>query len=145
MFSVGNMFSELGLSLDKDLYNFFHLVPQHNIGIRRSDCEAFLKISQEAYQIRPTPSHRTNRPIVADYCNQMRSVDLLDLFGFPSHRLLYILVCVDVFSRKVWLEKLRRTSASEVGAAVHAIVRRAGISPDLSMCDYGGEFNGEFA
>ena len=62
---------------DSDFRNFSELKVAPNcvylrlwyIGIRRSDCEACLK-NQEAYQIRQTPSHRTNRPIVANYRNQ---------------------------------------------------------------------------
>jgi len=124
---------ESELSLGKGVSNFFHLESQHYIGIRRSDYGAFLKVSQEAYQIRQTPSHRTNRHIVANYCNQLLSVDLLDSSGFPTHRFQYILVCVDVFSRKVWLEKSRHKSASEVITAFHALIQRGGISPDLLM------------
>ena len=52
---------------------------------------------------------------------------------------------VDVFSRKIWLEKLKTKDAISACDALKRAIDRAGISPNHLISDNGTEFLGEFA
>jgi hypothetical protein len=74
-------------------------------------------------------------------------VDLLDLSNYEGYNNFYkyIFVCVDVFSRKTWIEKMRKKGAVQCERAITNICNRAGIYPNVIMSDNGTEFKAEFA
>jgi hypothetical protein len=116
------------------------------INITRKDIEAFLK-KQPNYQMNQRITHRVNKPIIAKAPNSIWCVDLIDLAKYSGHNnfFKYVMVVVDTFSRKVWLEKMRTKGALQTARALRSVFQRAGIMPSVIMSDNGTEFKGEFA
>jgi transposase InsO family protein len=116
------------------------------INITREDVETFLK-AQTPYQLTRTITKRINKPIVADYPNQLWCIDLIDLNPYIGHnyQFRYIVNVVDAFSRKVWLEKLRVKGSKQVAREFAKICDRAGIRPTYLLSDNGTEFKDEMS
>ena len=77
------------------------------INITRKDIEDFLT-DQPEYQMNQRITHRVNKPIIAKAPNSIWGVDLIDLSKYSGHNnfFKYVMLVVDTFSRKVWLEKM---------------------------------------
>ena len=116
------------------------------INITRDDVKTFLA-KQTPYQMTRYITKRTNKPIVADYPNQLWCVDLIDLEPYVGHnyQFRYIINVVDAFSRKIWLEKLRIKGAKQVAREFQKICDRAGVRPTYLLSDNGTEFKGEMS
>ena len=52
----------------------------------------------------------------------------------------YILVCIDVFSRKAFAEAIKRKTGPDVAAALENIFRKSSVIPALLQVDFGKEF-----
>jgi hypothetical protein len=102
---------------------------------------------QPNYQMNQRITHRVNKPIIAKAPNSIWCVDLIDLAKYSGHKnfFKYVVVVVDTFSRKVWLEKMRTKGALQTARALRSVFQRAGIMPSVIMSDNGTEFKGEFA
>ena len=133
-------------AVGKGIINFYKLVVSHYLNISREEVRDFL-LQQPSYQMTRQIQHRTNKPITASAPNLTWCVDLLDLSNYEGHNNFYkyIFVCVDVFSRKTWIEKMRKKGAVQAERAISSICNRAGIYPNVIMSDNGTEFKGEFA
>lgn len=129
----------------KGSVNFYKYVSEKYLNILRSDCAAFLQ-KQPAYQLAKEAKHRVNKPILAKYPNQTWGLDLIDCSAYASknQQFRYILTVVDLFSRKVWLGKLKLKEPRFVVAQFQSIVNRAGVVPDSLLSDNGTEFKGDF-
>lgn len=132
--------------VSKGVINFYKLAISKYINITRDNIREFLK-SQANYQMTRTITHRTNKPIVAEAPNLIWAIDLVDVSNYQGHNdfFLYLFVCVDVFSRKIWIEKMRKRGGRQTTNALKAIITRSGISPNTIMSDNGTEFKGEFS
>ena len=124
---------------------FYKYICSKYINIKRQEVADFLK-SKPLYQIVRKDRHRVNKPILAYNNNSIFSIDLIDMNYFIQHnrRYRYILTCVDVFSRHLWLEKLKKKEAGEYKQAMIRITNRAGVRPDSFLSDNGLENLGEF-
>jgi hypothetical protein len=124
---------------------FYKYICSKYINIKRKEVAEFLK-SKPLYQIVRKDRHRVNKPILAYNNNSIWSIDLIDLNYFLQHnrRYRYILTVVDVFSRHLWLEKLKKKEAEEYTQAMIRITNRAGVRPDSFLSDNGLENLGEF-
>lgn len=80
------------------------------------------------------------------YPNQLWCIDLIDFNEYKSanKHFRYILNCVDVFSRKGWLQKIKNKTPIETKNALEAIIQNADIKAKLILTDLGSEFEGEF-
>lgn len=132
--------------LGKGIVNFYKYICSKYINITRKDIEAFLK-KQPEYQLNQRITHRVNKPIVAKAPNSIWCVDLIDLAKYSGHNnfFKYVMVVVDTFSRKVWLEKMRTKGAKQTARALQNVFDKAGLMPSAIMSDNGTEFKGEFA
>lgn len=130
----------------KGVINFYKLITNKYINITRDDAREFLK-RQANYQMTRSITHRTNKPIVAEAPNLIWAIDLVDVSNYKGNneQFAYIFVCIDVFSRKVWIEKMRLKGAEQTTKALKAIIDRAGIKPNTIMSDNGTEFKGAFS
>jgi len=133
-------------AIGKGINQFYKLLSNKYIGITRDICEEFLK-QQPDYQLLKPANHRVNKPIISKYPNGLWSIDLIDMSKYVGYNTSYnwIFTCVDVFSRKVWLEKMTTKTAIKTRDAFKRIIERAGISPNNVLSDNGGEFKGEFS
>ena len=125
-------------SLDK----LYKAAKQENPPITRSQVREWLN-SQLTYTLHKPARVRfkTRRVMVydIDYQHQMDLVDLSKLSRF-NDGYKYILVCIDVLSKYVWLEPLKTKTASEVRDAIKRIYERDNRPPSICQFDAGKEF-----
>jgi hypothetical protein len=119
---------------------FYKYLCEKYINIKRKDVESFMS-AQNIYSY-TKKTRRVSKPIVAKYANQMWCIDLIDMsmFSTKNKNVHFILTCVDAFSRKTWLEKVKTKTSENVLAALKSIVSRASVCPDVLMSDNGAEF-----
>jgi transposase InsO family protein len=133
----------------KGIVSLYKYIITKYINITRKDVENFLK-QQHNYQLTRNINKRTNKPIVADYPNQLWCMDLIDMEmykgkGGDNGRFRYILNVVDAFSRKLWLRKLVIKGSAQVAREFASICEEAGISPTYLLSDNGTEFKDEMS
>ena len=128
------------------IVNFYKTIRSKYLNIKREDVQTFIR-RQVPQQLTGDFHHRTNKPIVSIYPNQLWCLDCIDVsrFGTRNKNFNFILNVIDVFSRKLWLEPLKQQTSLLTKNAFMRIINRAGISPKYLISDNGTEFKGEFA
>jgi len=149
-----NMYKE-NSSIGKGIHHYYKFIANKYINITRHDINEFLK-KQPQYQFAQSIHHSINKPIISKAPNKIWSIDTCELQKYADKnteensrnsfitQYKYLMVVVDVFSRKVWLEKLPDKSAPQTAFAFRKVCQRAGIFPSFLMSDNGTEFKGEF-
>jgi transposase InsO family protein len=99
---------------------------------------------QTVNQVYTNKKKPTNiRPIITSRPGAMLQMDLIDYSKKPQEGFKYILNVIDTFSRKVWLEPLKRKTIAAVIPQLNSIVQD--IQKDYTIkviqSDNGGEFN----
>ncbi len=61
---------------------------------------------------------------------------------YPAQNFMYFLLCIDVFSRKIFCKALRTKHANSIKRAFEGIFRTTGLIPDKLETDQGTEFTG---
>lgn len=130
--------------LGKAINTLYKFVRENYMNITRKQVEEFVK-GQTNYQLTKDFSHRINKPIIAKYPNQIWCMDLIDLNLYKTENkgYRYLMTVVDVFSRKVWLEKLKMKFSFNARDALKRIIQRAKVAPAHIISDGGSEFIGE--
>ena len=78
--------------------------------------------------------------------NKGKRIRKMDLsWDQMKKRLEKIIMCVDVFTKKVMVRKVNSTSAANATKALKEMINEAGAAPKTIYTDKGGEFRGEFA
>ena len=128
------------------IVNFYKTIRSKYLNIRREDVQIFIR-RQVPQQLTGDFKHRTNKPIVSIYPNQLWCLDCIYVsrFGTRNKNFNFILNVIDVFSRKLWLEPLKQQTSLLTKNAFLRIINRAGISPKYLISDNGTEFKGEFS
>ena len=90
--------------------------------------------------------HKINKPIMSKYPNSLWGIDLIDLnpYAKQNYKYRYIITVVDIFSRKIWLEKTINKSSEDIIEVLNNICQRAEVTPNSIMSDNGAEFQGAF-
>jgi hypothetical protein len=132
-------------SFGSGIVNFYKTIREKFLNIKRTDVSAFIK-GQQIPQLTDIMRHRTNKPIVADYPNQIWCIDLIDMSMYETKNkgFRYILTVIDVFSRKCFLDKIKVKEALVTARAMDQITRKTTVTPKYIICDNGTEFLGEF-
>lgn len=110
--------------------------------ITRESVEKFLH-GRQAYTRHRRAVHRFARlPTLAAGLHTDWQADLADLQQLrrANRGYGYLLVCVDVLSRQLFVEPMRRKQASDSAQAFSAIFKRAGVLPWRIYTDQGREF-----
>lgn len=99
----------------KRLFDVVRRTRPHGIPrIYQLQVEKYLK-NQEVYQLfKQPPKQKSSRQIYSVVPGQFVQVDLVDFTNRPYKNYKYLLTCVDVASRKAWVEPLIRKTASDV-------------------------------
>ena len=136
---------EYKISFGSGITNFYKTIREKYINIKRSDVSAFIK-TQQIPQLTDIFKHRTNKPIVADYPNQIWCLDLIDMSMYETKNrgFRYIMTTIDVFARKVFLEATKVKESLVTSRALDRVIRRADVTPKYIICDNGGEFKLDF-
>lgn len=127
------------------IVNFYKTIRSKYLNVKRSDVEEFLK-HQVPNQLAGDFKHRTKKPIVSMFPNQVWCMDCINLnrYGTKNKGYNFILNVVDVFSRKLWIEPLKQQTSLITKNAFVRILNRAGVKPHYLISDNGTEFKAEF-
>jgi hypothetical protein len=131
--------------LGKGVTNVYKYIKTRYINIKRKDVEEFL-MKQQDYQLTKNIKKVVNKPIIEAIPNHRWQVDVIDMDKYSKNNggRKYILNCVDVFSRKLWLRALKNLEAKTTTKAIKSIIDKAGIKPNIIQTDNGVEFQGKF-
>ena len=143
--ALEDLYNEDPNTIGKGITNFYKYVSNKYINIRREDVNEYLQ-TKGFFQVTQNMNRRINKPIIARYPNQTWGIDLIDMNeiikGNKGWR--YIMTVVDIFSRKVFLNKLKRKEAIDTQIAFQEIVNKNEIAPNYLMSDNGTEWLGVF-
>jgi hypothetical protein len=132
-------------ALGKGINGLYKYIGSKYIGIMRKDVEEFLK-TQTTYQVTSDINKVVNKPLISYRPNSNYHIDLIDLDRYSSsnNNIRYLLNVVDLFSRKLWIRKIKNKTPINVKNAFISIYEETGVLPDTITSDNGGEFKGEF-
>ena len=102
-------------------------------------------------ELRSIPSYSLFQPVKPHYPTRMTFVPLPNYtFGFDlmsvqnvahvNKGINYILICIDLFSRKLFTAFLKTKDMNAVEAGIRKVLKKAGQTPLYALCDVGGEF-----
>jgi hypothetical protein len=117
-----------------------------NTDISRRYIAAFLA-KQETHQLQTARKPTTNiRPIITNRPGAMLQMDLIDFSNKPISGYRYILNVIDTFSRKIWLNQIKKKDIKSVIPALNNIVEdiQKDYKINVIQSDNGGEFNISF-
>lgn len=139
------LFNEDTNIIGKGVVAFYKYVISKYINITRQDVNNFLA-TRGLYQMTQSITKRINKPIISKYPNQLWGIDLIDMNEYidKNEDWRYIMTVVDIFSRKVFLNKMKLKDAETTRDALEEIINNAGVSPKYLMSDNGKEWLGEF-
>ena len=140
------LFNDDTNTIGKGVVAFYKYVISKYIGITREDVNQYLS-TKGYFQMSQSITKRINKPIIAKYPNQMWGIDLIDLNDYKSSnsKWRYIMTVVDIFSRKVFLNKLKLKEAINTAIAFEEIMNRLDVKPKYLLSDNGTEWLGEFS
>ena len=115
--------------------------------IAQSHVTSFLKQDYTTQLTQTKHKQEAKGHIVATTPNELWQFDILDLSRYSrrNNGFRYLLACVDVFTRKAYLEEMLKKDALNVKDAFETIVQRAHVQPHSLLSDQDGAFlGGEF-
>ena len=125
--------------------NFYKTIREKYLNIKRSDVAEFMK-TQTITQLTDGFPHRTNKPILAKYPNEIWCIDLIEINNYPKNKgFEFILSCIDVFSRYTFLEPSKTRDSKAITNCLNKIIIRERIKPVYIICDNGPEFFKDFS
>jgi hypothetical protein len=101
--------------------------------------------SQDTYTLhRPARKRFPRNSYIVFGPNELWQADLNDMRGLSQHNdgVNYLLTVIDVFSKRLYAEPLKRKSGAEVADAFERIFEEAGATPRCLQTDKGTEFTG---
>ena len=126
---------------------FWDLVKKKKLPFSYDKVKEFIQ-SQKAYQLHKQTAKKSEelRPITTSNKQIEMQVDLLDMSNFfrQNKGFRWILIAVDIFTRKAWAVPLKHKTASETSEGMEVILKDSGI-PKVIASDDGSEFKGAFA
>jgi hypothetical protein len=100
--------------------------------------------TQDAYNVfkNPKKGFKTEKLIV-EYPDQMWDCDIMVMENPGVNKgFRYVLCCIDLFSRYLWIRLMKKKTASESGDALASIINDSGRSCEVLRTDNGKEFTG---
>jgi hypothetical protein len=139
------LYTNEDVGIGKGIVALYKFVRRHYINITRKDVASFIQ-NQTNYQLTKAVENRVNKPIISYYPNSLWCLNLIDMSSYEKQnsRYRYIMTIVDVFSRNIWLEKMKTKDAISARETIKRAIDKAGISPNDLISDNGTEFLGEF-
>ena len=118
-----NLYYVKRMAVGRDSLFYYIRNTLKNTDISRRYIAAFLA-KQEAHQLNTQRKNATNiRPIITNRPGAMLQMDLIDFSNKPSNGYRYILNVIDTFSRKIWLNEIRRKDIKSVIPALNNIIQ----------------------
>ena len=112
--------------------------------ISRRHVQQFLKQDYATQLTQTKQKDEAKGHIVATNPNELWQFDILDLsrYAKKNEGIRYILACVDVFTRKAYVEPMKQKNAQNVEEAFESIVKKAKVQPESLLSDQDGAFLG---
>ncbi len=112
---------------------------EKNINLSKNDIYQILKKDRNfLLEMRKIPKRIPRRTMNIHGYGILFQADLGQLF--PFHEYIYFLLCVDIFSRKIFCRPLKSKKALEVEKAFEDIFTEAHVRPEKLETDQGSEF-----
>jgi IS30 family transposase len=129
-------------AIGKGVVNFYKYICTKYVGVTRKEVSAFLA-TKGKYQMTQDINKRVNKPIISKFPNQIWGIDLIDMNEQirSNHGWRYIVTIVDIFSRKVFLTKLKYKEAVNTRDALKEVID-ANVKPKYLLSDKGKEWEG---
>ena len=131
----------------ENLFKFLARIGQYYVGISKDKIQSFINKNREHCLRNPIFSNKENlKPIIATKPMERCQIDLVVFEKNPSEDehgnvYKYVLSCLDVFSRYVFLRRMKSKITIEVANLLKKIFLTFGC-PDILQCDRGSEFQG---
>ena len=131
----------------ENLFKFLARIGQYYVGISKDKIQSFINKNREHCLRNPIFSNKENlKPVIATKPMEKCQIDLVVFEKNPSEDehgnvYKYVLSCLDVFSRYVFLRRMKSKSTIEVANLLKKIFLTFGC-PDILQCDRGSEFQG---
>ena len=95
---------------------------------------------------KPVRKRFKRRRIITHYPGQIVQMDLIDMQKYYTHNsyFKYILVALDLFSKKLWLKALKSKEGKETANAIKDIIQQMGMPIQSVIFDEGKEFLNKF-
>lgn len=126
-------------------------IKQKYVGISKRDIEKFLK-GNVPHQLtsRNTSRHASStknisiRPIIPQRPNNIWAIDLADyqIYSRSNSFVKYLFVCVDMFSKYLWVVPMKNKNPQSAVNALKHVVRISDLKPRAILSDNGAEFIG---
>ena len=122
-------------------------IRQYYVGISKDKIQSFINKNREHCLRNPIFSNKENlKPIIATKPMERCQIDLVVFEKNPSENEhgnvdKYVFSCLNVFSRYVFLRRMKSKSTIEVANLLKKIFLTFGC-PDILQCDRGSEFQG---
>ena len=122
-------------------------IRQYYVGISKHKIQSFINKNCEQCLHNPIFSNRENlKPVIATKPKERCQIDLVIFEKNPSENehgnvYKYVLSCLKVFSRYVFLRRMKSKSTIEVANLLKKIFLTFGC-PNILQCDRGSEFQG---
>jgi len=140
--NVENIYLENNFPSTNRLYK---LVQEANIPVSRKFVQTFLDEQTEKQLLQTQIKKHPEGHIVSNYLNEIWQMDIFDYSKFfeSNNKYKYMLVCVDVFSRKAYVEPMVEKSSETVATTLKVIILKAKHSPKIITCDTDGAYEGK--
>jgi hypothetical protein len=126
-----------GLTNANDLYK---KVKEIDKTITLKQVKDYFKKSYSSQINKPVIKPKTYMPITSNFENELLQIDLMnvDELSTRNKNFKWIFVCVDVFTRKAYVEPMKNKSTISIIEAFTKILNK--VKPISIMCDNGSEF-----
>lgn len=132
-------------SLGRGVDSFYKYIRSRYLGINRRQVAEFLKTKKSYNLSRPKKQEPKYSLPVYTSPKQMYAIDLIDMGEFNNGTYKYIVNCMDLFSKYVFLAPLRRKTAANLRNFFQNRIINQGFAPNAIMSDNGKEFTAGFA
>lgn len=124
--------------------NLWKFIKLHGKNISKKELNEWLS-KQDVYTSHHPIIHRfARRKVVTRGINDVWDVDLMDLTDFADDNdgVKYLLICIDIFSRYLYVEPIKNKSTANTLHAIKNILRKSNTQPETFRSDAGKEFTG---
>lgn len=123
--------------------SFFRSLKERGVALQEDKhrVKEWMKGNSSYTKHRPARRRFPTNKVIVKGVDDTWQMDLMDLCSYSANNRGYnwVLVCIDVFSKFVWIKLLKTKAANPVTAAFREIIQ-AGRRPSKLQCDEGTEF-----
>jgi transcriptional regulator with XRE-family HTH domain len=123
----------------------YKLVKEANIPVSRKFVQTFLDEQTEKQLLQTQIKNHPEGHIVSNYLNEIWQMDIFDYSKFfeSNNKYKYMLVCIDVFSRKAYIEPMLDKSSETAATTLKVILLEAKTTPKIITCDTDAAYEGK--